>query len=234
MHGELPNARQSTLAKARHGDMNLRARGGLMADHATPPIPRRLTRGELPHDTVALARALIGVCLMHDLPDGPAGVRIVETEAYPVGDAAGHAFVGQTRFNTPMFEDFGRIHVYLGYGVSWLINIAAEQAGVGAGVLFRAGEPLWGIGGMIDRRHRSRLVDLASGPGKLCQALAIDGRQSDGDYFDGGTVWLGPAVRRVGEIGVSRRIGITKDADRPLRFYERGSAFVSGPKRLSP
>jgi len=200
---------------------------------ATYAIPRRLLRDDLPHDTVELARALIGKSLVHDLPDGPAGVRIVETEAYPVGDAAGHAFIGQTKFNTPLFEGFGRIHVYLGYGVSWLVNIASERAGVGAGVLFRAGEPVWGIGGMMSRRNRGRLVDLASGPGKLCQALQIDKRQDDGDYFDGGAVWLGDAVRPAGEIGVSLRIGITKDAERPLRFYERSSPFVSGPKALN-
>jgi DNA-3-methyladenine glycosylase len=198
------------------------------------PIPRRLTRADLPHETAALARALIGKSLVHDLPEGPVGVRIVETEAYPVGDAAGHAFGGQTKANTPLFETFGRIHVYLGYGVSWLVNIAAEEAGVGAGVLFRAGEPLWGIDGMVTRRRRDRLTDLASGPGKLCQALQIDKRQDDGDYFDGGPLWLGEAIRPAGEVGVSLRIGITKAADQPLRFYERANRFVSGPKALSP
>jgi DNA-3-methyladenine glycosylase len=172
--------------------------------------------------------------LIHELPQGPAGVRVVETEAYPVGDAAGHAFIGKTKFNRPLFEAFGRIHVYLGYGVSWLINIASEEAGVGAGVLFRAGEPIWGVDGMMTRRKRSRLVDLATGPGKLCEALLIDKRQDDGDYFDGGAVWLGEAIRPTAEIGVTRRIGITKDADRALRFYERGSPFVSGPKSLRP
>jgi DNA-3-methyladenine glycosylase len=197
-------------------------------------IPRRLTRDDLPHETVALAHALIGKSLIRDLPEGPAGVRIVETEAYPVGDAAGHAFIGQTRFNTPLFEAFGRIHIYLGYGVSWLINIASEGAGIGTGVLFRAGEPMWGIEGMMNRRNRGRLIDLASGPGKLCQALQIDKRQANGDYFDGGPVWLGDMVRPSGEIGISLRIGITKDADHPLRFYERASRFVSGPRNLSP
>jgi DNA-3-methyladenine glycosylase len=210
--------------------------GGASSPGAEPPyaVPRRLRRDDLPHETVALARALIGKSLIHDLPDGPVGVRIVETEAYPVGDAAGHAFIGQTPFNAPLFEAFGRIHVYLNYGVSWLVNIAAEQAGVGAGVLFRAGEPLWGIEGMMIRRHREKLTELASGPGKLCQALQIDKRQDNGDYFDGGPVWLGAAVRAPGEIGVSLRIGITKDADRPLRFYERASRFVGGPKSLNP
>ncbi len=199
-----------------------------------PAPPRRLTREDLPHETIALARALIGLSLVHHLPDGPVGVRIVETEAYPAGDAAGHAFIGQTRRNSPLFRDFGHIYVYLGYGTSWLINISSESHGVGAGVLFRAGEPVWGVDEMMRRRAKGRLVDLASGPGKLCQALGIDKRHDGGDFFGGGAVWLGEAARPAGEIGVSVRIGITKDADRPLRFYERGSPFVSGPKKLSP
>jgi len=199
-----------------------------------PPLPRRLGAADLPHETVALARALIGKSLIHDLPDGPVGVRIVETEAYPAGDAAGHAFIGQTRRNSPLFHDFGRVYVYLGYGTSWLINIASESHGIGAGVLFRAGEPVWGIEAMMRRRGKGRLIDLASGPGKLCQALDVDKRHDGGDFFGGGHVWLGEAVRPPGEIGVSIRIGITKDADRPLRFYERASPFVSGPKKLSP
>lgn len=196
--------------------------------------PRRLTRDDLPHGTVALARALIGKTLAHETPDGLLAVRIVETEAYPAGDRAGHAFVGQTKRNAPLFDAFGRVYVYLGYGVSWLINISAEDHGVGAGVLFRAGEPIIGVPEMMRRRGKGRLIDLASGPGKLCMAMGIGKAQDGTHYFDGGPIWLGEAVRPAGEIGVSVRIGITKDADRPLRFYERGSPFVSGPKKLSP
>ena len=194
-------------------------------------LPRRLTRRSLPSDTVALARALIGVTLIHELPSGPLGVRVVETEAYLVGDAAGLSIKGQTKRNSPLFQDFGRIHVYLNYGISWLINIASETEGVGAGVLFRAGEPIFGVEEMKRRRNKTRLVDLASGPGKLCQALGVDKRQNDGDFFSGGNVWLGEPTQAVGVIGVSVRIGISKDVDRPLRFYERANPHVSGPKR---
>ena len=194
----------------------------------------RLSRTDLPHETIALARALIGKLLVHETPDGRMAVRIVETEAYPVGDRAGHAFVGQTRRNATLFRPFGHAYVYLGYGVSWLINVSAESHGVGAGVLLRAGEPVEGIDLMMRRRGRGRLVDLTSGPGKLCMAMGIDKALDGTDYFAGGPLWLGQAPRKAGEIGVSVRIGITKDADRPLRFYERGNRFVSGPKRLSP
>jgi DNA-3-methyladenine glycosylase len=195
---------------------------------------RRLAADDLPHDTVALARALIGVTLVHDQPEGRVALRLVETEAYPVGDAAAHAFIGRTRRNAPLFGAFGRIYVYLGYGVSWLLNIASETPGVGAGVLLRAGEPLEGVDIMRRRRGRERLVDLARGPGRLCMAMGVSKALDGGDFFGGGPLWLGPAPRPAGEIGVSLRIGITKDAHRPLRFYERGSPFVSGPRKLSP
>jgi DNA-3-methyladenine glycosylase len=195
---------------------------------------RRLERDELPHETIPLARALIGKAIVHDLPEGRLALRVVETEAYPPGDRAGHHFIGRTRRNDPLFRRFGCVYVYLGYGVSWLLNISSETEGVGAGVLFRAGEPLLGVGEMIRRRGRARLTDLASGPGKLCMAMGLDKTQDGLDYFDGGALWLADAVRPAGEIGVSVRIGITKDADRPLRFYERGNPFVSGPRKLSP
>lgn len=195
---------------------------------------RRLSRSDLPHETIALARALIGKRLVHETPEGRLAVRIVETEAYPVGDRAGHAYVGQTRRNATLFRAFGHAYVYLGYGVSWLINVSAEDHGVGAGVLLRAGEPVEGIDIMMRRRGLGRLVDLTSGPGKLCMAMGIDKALDGADYFGGGPLWLGRAPRPAGEIGVSVRIGITKDAERPLRFYERGNPFVSGPKKLSP
>ncbi len=201
---------------------------------AEPPLPRRLERGDLPSDTVALARALIGKCLIHQGPSGPVGVRIVETEAYPPGDPASWAAGGLRARNAPLFARVGRIHVYLTYGAAWLTNIASEAEGVGAGVLLRAGEPVWGIDAMTARRKVRRLADLANGPGKLSAALGIDGRDNDRDVFDGGPIWLGEGLRPSSAIGVSVRIGLSKAADRPLRFYEAQSAFLSGPKALSP
>jgi DNA-3-methyladenine glycosylase len=171
---------------------------------------------------------------MHDLPEGRVGVRIVEAEAYPVGDAAGHAFVGRTVFNHVLFGDYGFAHVYLSYGVSWLLNVSSEGPGNGAGVLIRAGEPIWGVGFMMVRRSHSRLRDLARGPGRLTQAMGINKVQDGADYFDGGALWFGEALREPSEIGVSLRIGITKNPDAPLRFYERESPFVSGTRRLNP
>jgi DNA-3-methyladenine glycosylase len=133
-----------------------------------------------------------------------------------------------------LFGDYGFAHVYLSYGVSWLLNMSSEGPGDGVGVLIRAGEPIWGVELMMVRRNHLRLRDLARGPGRLAQAVGIDKRQDGVDYFGGGALWLGKALREPLEIGVSLRIGITKNPDAPLRFYERQNLFVSGPRWLSP
>ena len=195
--------------------------------------PQRLGRDDLPVETVALARFLLGKIIVRELPEGVATGRIVETEAYPPGDKALHAYRGITPRNRSLFKRHGHAYVYLCYGVSQMLNVSSEAEGIGAGVLFRAVEPLAGIAHMMARRATTRLTDLSRGPGRLAQALGID-RALDGlDLCAPGPLWLGDARAGIGEIGVSTRIGITRDADRPLRFYERGSRFVSGPGKLN-
>src|SRR6201995_1606912 len=108
---------------------------------ATPPLPR----AELPVDTVSLARYLIGKILVREMPEGVASGRIVETEAYVVGDAAGHAYRGMTPRNRALFLERGHAYVYLAYGVSWMLNVSSEVPGIGAGVLIRALEPIEGV-----------------------------------------------------------------------------------------
>jgi len=193
---------------------------------------RRLRRSELPAGTMQLARYLIGKTLVHDLPRVRLSGRIVETEAYPVGDAAGHAFGGFTPSRRSLFLPHGYAYVYFTYGSCFMMNVSSEQAGTGAGVLVRAIEPLEGIYFMQRRRGTTRLLDLARGPGRLAQAMDIDKRFDGVNLCAGGNLWLGAAVRRTGPIGATIRIGITRDVHRLCRFYERGSPFVSGPKRL--
>jgi DNA-3-methyladenine glycosylase len=189
---------------------------------------RRLRRSELPVDAAALARFLIGKTLVHDSADGRTSGRIVETEAYVVGDAAGHAFIGKTVRNRSLFLKRGHAYVYFSYGVHWMFNVSAETAHVGAGVLVRALEPIEGIELMRSRRRTDRLVDLARGPGRLAAAMGIDKRLDGVDLCSGGALWLGTARKPAGKTGRSVRIGITKEAHRLLRFYERGNVFVSG------
>jgi DNA-3-methyladenine glycosylase len=193
---------------------------------------RLLRRTELPTDTIQLARYLIGMTLVHEFPRIRLSGRIVETEAYPVGDTAGHAFGGLTPSRRSLFLPHGHAYVYFTYGSSFMMNVSSETAGIGAGVLIRALEPLEGIRFMQRKRGTTRLVDLARGPGRLAQAMGIDKRYDGLNLCTGGKLWLGAAVRRRGPIGASIRIGITRDVDQLYRFYERGSPFVSGPKRL--
>ena len=201
---------------------------------ATPPntdLP--LARAELPSDTAALARHLIGKILVRELPEGVVSGRIVETEAYVVGDAAGHAYRGMTRRNRSLFLEPGHAYVHLAYGIWYMVNVTSEAPGVGAGVLIRALEPLEGIAIMQRNRGIERLRDLARGPGRLAAALQIDPQLDGIDLCGEGPLWLSRDNRVAGEIGQSTRIGITRDADRLLRVYIRGSAFVSGPRSLN-
>ena len=219
---------------------------GVLGSDESPAMIRRFQRSELPADTVELARWLIGKALVHEHAEGRVAGRIVETEAYPVGDAASHAFRRQTPRNRAMLLERGHAYVYLAYGVSCLLNVSSEGPGIGAAVLLRALEPLDGIAEMQARRGTARVRDLARGPGRLTQAMGVD-LSFNGLDLCHGPLWLGaPAggdeVRgtcgvggtcEARDIGRSVRIGITKDADRLLRFYERGNSFVSGPKRLN-
>jgi len=194
---------------------------------------RRLRRAELPVETVELARYLIGKVVVHDTDEGRLSGRIVETEAYPPGDSAGHAFRGETRRNRTLFLGRGYAYVYFTYGSSFMLNVTSEVAGVGAGVLLRALEPIEGIDLMGRFRGGAKLLDLARGPGRLAQAMEIDFRQDGLDLCAAGPLWLATSGRETGAVGKSVRIGLTRNVDRRLRFFERGSPYVSGPKRLS-
>ncbi len=178
---------------------------------------------------------------MRELPEGRLSGRIVEAEGYPPGDPAGHHFRGPTPRNRSLFLRHGHVYVYFNYGMHFMLNISSERDGVGGGVLIRALEPLEGIELMRRHRKSTELLDLTRGPGRLAAALRID-RGLDGiDLFSHGPVWLGTlatsesnklAASKEVVVGTTVRIGITRAADKLFRFYERGSPYVSGPKRL--
>jgi len=194
---------------------------------------RRLRRAELPYDTVELARFLIGKTLVHDLAAAQLAGRIVETEAYVVGDAAGHAFRGETERNRSLFLRRGHAYVYFVYGCWFAVNVSAETPGIGAGVLLRALEPLEGIDRMRHNRGDVALHDIARGPGRLAMAMGIDRRLDGVDLCTAGPLWLGSEARSPGRIGVSVRIGLSREAHRKLRYFERDNVYVSGPRHLS-
>src|SRR6202044_1422997 len=115
----------------------------------------RLRTRDLPIDTINLARFLIGKILVHDLRGRRTSGRIVETEAYPVGGPAGHAFRGKTQRNGSLYLARGHAYVYFVYGMYYCLNVSSERPGVGAGVLVRALEPIEGIDLMKERRSSS-------------------------------------------------------------------------------
>ena len=168
-----------------------------------------------------VARDLIGATLVV----AGVGGRIVETEAYDALDPASHSFRGRTAGNAPMFGPAGHAYVYRLYGLHWCFNIACEDVGVGSAVLIRALEPTVGLEQMRSRRGLTPVHALCSGPGKLCQALAIDSR------LNTAPVCAGPIrieERRAPVVVVQGpRIGVAKGAETPWRFGEGGSAFLS-------
>jgi DNA-3-methyladenine glycosylase len=182
-----------------------------------------------------LARFLLGTVLVHDLPEGRVAGRIVETEAYlPGTDVASHAYRGRTRRNRSMFLARGYAYVFFIYGSQYCLNVTSEGEGVGAAVLIRAVEPLEGISIMRARRHVEEERDLARGPGRLAQAFGIGPAEDGVDLCATGPLRLARSARLKVGIAESVRIGLTKAADLPLRFYVPGNPFVSGPRSLSP
>jgi DNA-3-methyladenine glycosylase len=193
---------------------------------------RRLRRSELPVDTIELARFLIGKFVVHDLPEGRLSGRIVEAEAYPPGDPAGHHFRGPTPRIKPMYLAPGHAYVFFNYGAHFMLNVVSETVGVAAAILIRAVEPIDGIEIMERYRKTKTLLNLTRGPGRLAAAFQIDRRYDGVDLCAPGPLWLGKSSHPRGAIGKTVRIGLSRAADRILRFYERGNPFVSGPKWL--
>jgi DNA-3-methyladenine glycosylase len=167
---------------------------------------------------------------------GDVSGRIVETEAYlGLADAASHAWRGLTPRTEVIFGPPGHAYVYLIYGIYDCLNVVAEPEGSPGCVLIRAVEPLTGIDAMRQRRGVDRDQDLANGPGKLTRALGITLRHNAVDLTRGPILLQepalqGPAAGQDFEIAVSPRVGITRNADWPLRFYIAGNAFVSRPR----
>jgi DNA-3-methyladenine glycosylase len=150
------------------------------------------------------------------------GGDIVETEAYEPGDAASHSFRGETRRNRAMFGPPASVYVYRSYGIHWCLNFVCLP---GSAVLIRALEPRGGLDAMRERRRISEAARLCSGPGRLCEALAIDGSLDGLPLADPPFELVLPA--RPAAIVAGPRIGISRDVERPWRFGLAGSAFLS-------
>lgn len=182
-----------------------------------------LTRGFFARSVHDVAPELVGCTL---LVEGVGG-RIVEVEAYDADDPAAHGYRGETARNRSMFGPPGHAYVYRSYGVHWCLNLVCGPEGRAEAVLVRALEPTAGLGQMRARRGRERDRLLCAGPGRLCQALGVT-RAHDGLPLDRPPFALATAGEPA-EIATGSRIGITRAADRPWRYGQAGSRFLSRP-----
>lgn len=176
-----------------------------------------LTSDFFARDTITVARDLIGTVLVA----GHCRARIVETEAYTT-DAASHSVTRRNQAAT-MRDSFGRVYVYFIYGMYYCLNFTTDASGPGA-VLIRAAEPIRGIQRMIERRGTVDKRKLATGPGRLCEAMGID------LSFDGARIGNQLKVKARDyepRISTSRRIGISQATELEWRFFETDSPFVS-------
>lgn len=190
----------------------------------------KIPRSFYEQNTLEVARQLLGKYLVRQHADGATIGRIVETEAY-IGpdDKACHASRGRTPRTEIMFGQAGHAYVYLIYGFHCMLNIVTEAMDLPAAVLIRAVEPFAGVELMQARRGTQPLRSLASGPGKLCQAFAIDRRLNGGDLC-GDVIYLEDRGEPAPKVVTTPRIGVDyagKWKRKPWRFLIRGNDFVS-------
>lgn len=182
-----------------------------------------------------VARAVLGKLLVRRTADALLVGRIVEVEAYfGVDDPAAHAAAGRTARNVVLFGPPGHAYVYFIYGMHSCLNISCEPEGQAGCVLVRALEPVSGLEQMAARRGVTAPRLLTSGPGRLCQAFGITRAAHNGvDLLSGSSdLQLRDDGCEVSTVATSPRIGITKAAERPLRFFAEGNVCVSGPRAV--
>jgi DNA-3-methyladenine glycosylase len=187
------------------------------------PARKRLTKSFFDRSVLDVASDLIGVTV---LVDGVGG-RIVEVEAYHQTDPAAHSYRGPTPRNAVMFGPAGYLYVYRSYGIHWCMNFVCEGKGSASAVLIRAIEPVEGLALMRRRRGVKDLRLLCSGPGRVCEALAITAAHN-GLALDAPPFALYAATAPV-EVVSGVRIGLTKAIDKPWRYGEKDSRFLSKP-----
>lgn len=190
---------------------------------AAPPLGRLLTRKFFARSVHVVAPDLIGATL---LVDGVGGI-ITEVEAYHHTEPAAHSFNGPTPRNMVMFGPPGFLYVYRSYGIHWCMNFVCEKEGSASAVLIRALEPTHGIPAMRRRRGLHEERTLCSGPGKLCEAMAVSDKHN-ALPLDAPPIAIYARTRKP-EIVSGIRIGITKAAELPWRYGLKGSKFLSKP-----
>jgi DNA-3-methyladenine glycosylase len=222
--------------------------GGLTA--AGPPEQwPLLPRGFFGRPAQELAPGLLGCVLRHDTPDGAVAVLLTEVEAYAgAADAASHAFRGRTARTAVMFGEPGHSYVYFTYGMHFCVNLVCLPEGTASAVLLRAGRVIEGAALAASRRYAGRAAgpetsgaagerDLARGPARLCQALGIDRSLNGADVCDPASPLRvsGPAqVVGTADIDCGPRVGVSRAAEVPWRFWIAGEPTVSPYRAFAP
>lgn len=184
---------------------------------------------ELSGPSEEVAPRLLGSLLVRELDGRRLIGRIVETEAYDQTDAASHSYHGRTPRTDVMFGPAGHVYVYFTYGMHYCMNVVCGPEGQGAAVLIRAIEPVEGEEVMAANRRGKTGVEVTNGPAKVCQALGIDKAWNGHDLRKAPfQLVLQPSIE-LADIVQTTRVGITRAADVPWRFYIRGNPYISRP-----
>jgi DNA-3-methyladenine glycosylase len=201
---------------------------------ALNPSTKKLKKSFYQRELLTVAKDLLGKILVKSIGKEILAGKIVEVEAYHGDkDEAAHSFGGITKRNEIMFEPGGYLYVYFTYGVHHCCNVVTGKKGQGTAVLIRAIEPVVGLASMIKNRFGRKLdndkeiFNLTSGPGKVCQAFRIDGTNSGTDLTGKEIFILDGEEIKSKNIGVSKRIGITRSVDLPWRFFIKDNPFLS-------
>jgi len=183
--------------------------------------------------TFEIAEALLGAFLCSHINNELTGGRIVEVEVYlGVTDKASHAYGGRrTERTAVMYRRGGIAYIYLIYGIYSLLNVVTGAEETPHAILIRALEPVTGIGIMMRRRKSETILNLTSGPGKLCEALGLT-REQNGSDLTGNTVWIEAPEQPVKQEMILRapRVGIDYAEEfihKPWRFFIKDNPFVS-------
>lgn len=195
---------------------------------------KKLKKSFYSKEVVTVAKNLLGKILVKKTGKDCLAGKIVEVEAYHGDfDQAAHSYRGITKRNEVMFREGGYLYVYFTYGAHHCCNVVTGKKGQGTAVLIRAVEPVSGVESMIKNRFCRKLKDekevfnLTSGPGKVCQAFAFD-RSHSGTDLTGDKIFITNGVRvHKSQIGISKRIGITKSVNLPWRFFIKNNPYLS-------
>ena len=200
-------------------------------------LGRRLPRSFFARPSTVVAPDLLGRVIVRTLADGTRlAARLVEVEAYEQGDPASHSYKGRPTARTEvMFGPPGRLYVYFTYGQHFCSNVVTAPDGVGSAVLLRAAEPLQGLEVMTANRGMDDARSLCSGPARLTQALGIGRADNGTDLVKNPSLFLlSGTPLEPHAIARSTRVGVNVGGERPWRFFEGGSSFVSPGRPWRP